>query len=282
MNDVVNSSPVAPTDKQQNASWFLTEAFVIAAITVVGCLLAFSFEAGFLWHFGVPSSLVELSTTQIIIGCVSVLVLYGATVPFLNIWLTLVRGFHQDFASVRALLLVFVPLLIFLWWVDSIWLWAIVILFVFFAAIYLLQPLLTQRDKPTYREKLRAQDEYDSKDQNPSILDRLLNLLPPAVRPAAFFLLLGVALAFPAGEGTASKQEYFWVNAANPNEVVVRVYNSRMICCEIDEHAEFKDQNFLVREIPSDLKLVNRKLGRLKHPKLPKAAAPISPTPSVD
>jgi hypothetical protein len=70
-------------------------------------------------------------------------------------------------------------------------------------------------------------------------------------------------IAQAADDGAATREEYFWVDQANPNEVVIRVYNSRLICCALDD-GSIKKQNFFVRQVPSDVRLVRQKLGPLR------------------
>jgi len=128
-------------------------------------------------------------------------------------------------------------------------------------------PLLTQRDKKTYREKLLAQEAHEDKiDSLPTRLARLLGI------PSYWLLLgvfLGVWLFHVAGDAQARRQKEFLVIASTPECVVLRIYGDELICAPFNRATKEVQPSFSIIKYANSaseprLQLSLEKVGPLK------------------
>jgi hypothetical protein len=138
----------------------------------------------------------------------------------------------------------------------------IIMYFLFDDFIY---PLIIQRRKGTYREKIEAQKKLEA--QRPSITKILLG---PAKysREASFILpiLLFVFISFPAGRFTARSKAYFYVLSDSKDVALLRIYGDKVIAASFDRNAKEISRNLTILSLPDQgqLKLNYEKIGPLK------------------
>jgi hypothetical protein len=130
----------------------------------------------------------------------------------------------------------------------------------------LVAPFITQRSlSGGYSEKLRAHVDAQNKRISGSDVDSFVRLAPLIVRRAIFSCAVLIGLAFVVGDGRAAREIVFYVNAANENEVVLRQYNARAVCCTLVD-GKLQHQNYCVIEVPSEHRFVRKHIGRLEVP----------------
>jgi hypothetical protein len=244
-----------------------TEGVVLASIPFAGYLLAFSYEWGYLSHFSVPADVIELSTPSVIAGCVSLvsaIFMFGILTETILAILP-IPGEHSPYRmpvvrTVLAALLVLAAVWLGAPFVISVSLVVLVAIVAFFEFIF---PLFTRRRVEGYVNKLKAQEEFEQSFQKGLLLTKLAAFVPAELRWIALTGMLGLFLAFLTGTGAAARRIEFHVNQADPDEVAVRTYHSRVVCCRLKNGALI-DRNFTVRQVPNECSFVLRTIGPLK------------------
>lgn len=125
-----------------------------------------------------------------------------------------------------------------------------------FAFLDFVWPLLTQRGKKTYKEKLEAADEIDRNTK--TLFDRAIPLF--GARTFLFLLLVGILSAFAYFHGLYSAQhkvDYLTFQMDHGGKaVVLREYHDRLICAPFDRNARCIDGGFFVLETASNSPLL--------------------------
>ncbi|MGA1864348.1 MAG: hypothetical protein ACMUHX_04735, partial [bacterium] len=144
------------SDKTKNI--FLKEGLVIAGITLISYLVAFAYQYGHAEYFEIPVNIISINLTIILISFASLLgslYLFYALSRF--IWFYTPKendpvSFRKRLFSKMIIASFWMPLIFSNWIAWVIFLAAIVILAFFLFVL----PLITQRDKETYAEKLAS------------------------------------------------------------------------------------------------------------------------------
>lgn len=262
----------------------LPEALIVAAAPPVAYLFSFAFEAGYAHVFGIPMELVSITLTSLFLAAGSFL-LIGL---FLLVLADLASMLLPDpLGPVGRAIVVLGPMAL------------ATLAYCFYAlgtplapslrgiavgwlVILLLQfawPLLTQRDKASYAEKLASQ----AKLEGTGILGRAARRFPA---PYLLVYSLGLALyiTYYAGQSSAYRQQDFLVSQTTPQRVILRVYGDRVISAPFDPVAHFVIPQFTIMRLdePTVPELVLLPIGPLvRQPQgAPTSSAPLSPTPS--
>lgn len=272
-----------------NKSQFrLSEGLLIALISSGSYLLTFQYEKGYAAYFGIPSSFINLSLTNVLYIAALLTGFILSAFPFANI-LTIVLFSNiirnQTIASylfitVMLAIMAFFPAYIFGSWVVFI---VSLIMFLMYVGIIFIIPLIAHRKKGSYIKRLEAQAEIDL---DPNIIN-LFDLISFKFGKLGTLLILlfiiSVSFASTAGSASAINQEEFLVNQSKPEMVLLRTYGDNLIFAPFDRNTKEVQKSFVVLKVAADPKLILslEKIGPLKPVESKPILVPsLDPTPS--
>lgn len=246
-----------------------SEGFIIAAISAVAYIYAFVYEAGFAKVFSIPLSFITLSLTNVLIVAGSLLLVGQLVFYVANLVFTVFGKFDGPISTrVKLLtpLLLYSLALVFLTFGTHLLSSFIVVLiggFLLGIFLHFVFPLLTQRSKGDYREKLVAQDRRDAQATDLwSLLARRLGVGPYNL---ILSLVMALFVVYIAGQSAAMKQSEYLVTSTSPEMVVLRVYGNNMVCTPLDRSTREVEPNFVVLKVGEDpnLMLYSEQIGPL-------------------
>lgn len=219
----------------------------MATIPLAGYLVAFVYEAGFCTVFHIPLSFITLTPTIVFVA-ISALTLVLAPLFWLANIMCMI-GLDLRDPIIRSLTRVAIPGMLFLLlvgmnpnaWREWIWLLSLV---AFLALLEFGLPLLTQRDKKSYREKLLGQEAIDARTSD--LFDVFGRRFGTWVLNVAMVMIMAILLSYTAGKGQANRQKEFLVLASSPETVVLRVYGDDLVCAQFDRATKEVQPNFFV------------------------------------
>jgi hypothetical protein len=205
-------------------------AIWVLVLTAVAYAVAFGYEEGYLSHFGVAASLMEVSLNSLyrslmsvglIAGLVFVTTEIGAVKALLEPMLKVEKfPFVAKCLLAGAILYVLAGAML-----DLEFAWGTASLFIIGLAAYLIAPIFMDKKKKyrSYAERLAAADaQFRARvDMSPRF----------AFMIAAIILtLLAFQVASAAGQAEARKRKEFLVADLSPPCVIVHPYDERLIC----------------------------------------------------
>lgn len=223
-------------DNQERKNW-ITEGIIIASVPFLGYLFAFAYESGYAIFFNFPKELINIGLPQIVIA-ISILYTASALLFFGIEGLSFV--FFKNKPALYHSIVKFLPLFGFAIGYFVIYGWAVampfIILVIFLGFSEFIAPLITQRDKRGYENKLQGYDEADWKvrEERGAFSVRLLKIFDRKNIMFILNLFICVGLTQMLGEAVASRQVKFFVIPSNPEKVVLRIYSDNLICAEFD------------------------------------------------
>jgi len=260
---------VADPQNDVNNKAALPHGLLITALTVVSYCVAFAFEAGFADYYAIPYFFIEITVTQILIACASVLssiYVFYLLAAFINpFWSSLWKKIpapvkprvriHLSFVLMTVLFMAIagfsIPELTFFWII-----WGIAILFDFGL------PILPRSDIKGYANKVLYYHQQDL--SYDTVLDKTVKVVGFGIfiNSALFFVL--IAMSYMSGLGVAKKQETFFVSNKDANIVLLHKYGGTLILAHIDRSTKEADQ-LVVHQLDSQFQLSfrNEKIGPL-------------------
>lgn len=233
----------------ETKGFWIWQGIVVAASPVIGYGLAFLYELGFCGVFKIPTEFITLDLTSVFIAAGSLVgilwILYGIVDLFLILAPPRQSPLFRELASLLAISLLPLGLLLLWWglWERLIWVACVFLIFVLFQFVF---PLLTQRGKGSYMEKLQAQRKRDSEDMG--VVEHLMLIIERRVFLTILAVIILLLLSYIAGETKAVKQDEFLVPSTYPQAVVLRIYGENMICAPFDsEEKEIQKSFFIIR-----------------------------------
>jgi len=248
----------------------MPEGLLVATIPLAGYLLAFAYEAGFCGVFHIPMSFMTLSPTMVFAAIAGLALLVAPLLWFANLMCMLGLGLGDPIA--RSLIRLAIPAALFLLsiginlkaWRESM---GLLLLLAFFVLLEFGLPLLTQRDKETYREKLLGQEAIEARVTDLfDVLGRRFGTLRVTI---AMVMIMAILVSNIAGRGQAKGQEEFLVLPSSPEVVVLRVYGDDLVCAQFDRITQEVQPHFFVIKrvtLPSEprMQLNLEKVGPLR------------------
>jgi hypothetical protein len=246
-----------------------SEGFIVAAISAIAYIFAFVYEAGFAKIFSIPLSFITISLTNVLIVAGSLLLVGQLVLSVGNLVFAVSDKFNGPISKrVKRLMpvLLYSLALAFLAsgtrLLSSLMIGLIVgwLIGIFFEFLF---PLLTQRGRGSYREKLVAQDELDARTKDLySLLARRLGVGPYILM---FSLLMALVVVYYAGQSAAMRQSTYLVTSTSPEMVVLRIYGDNVICAPFDRNTGEVEPSFVVLKVGEDpeLMLYSERVGPL-------------------
>ena len=256
--------------KSEIRSLLLSSAGV-AIISLTGYLIAFIYELGYTSFFGIPYTLIELSLVVILTAIGGLFLIIVCIVFCVNaIW-----PFFADRTSViHRRLIAWLPFFImylgllliyggtpqFSVTVRNIGFLLAILLFSEF-----IWPLLTQRRKKTYIEKLEAQENLTYSDDKSFFYWIASKPIGLAGGRLVFALFLLYLFSHSLGESAAMKQESFLTLEGKENIAVLRIYNNKFICAPFNRKSKKLDRKLIILQSSqqNELRLSWEKVGPL-------------------
>ena len=218
----------------------VTQGLFLAAAPLAGYAIAFSYEAGFAAHFGVPLDLVSLDLTKVLLAIAGLLSL-GWFLFFVFNPVSILLGAAEWPAPIRErvqnafTLVVFIAAALHVYGPSNALLGGVVLVMLGMTFFHYVFPLITQRKTRGYLAKLTAQDELENRQVSVSPIVRSA---VQAVGPLGFVLLACTALAgyvaFSLGQAKAERSEWFYCCSDTTNTVLVRAYGSSLVGVRFD------------------------------------------------
>lgn len=245
----------------------------VAAVSISGYLIGFCYELGYTAFFAIPLRFIKLNLITIftaIFGLFALIVIVGllinAVYPFLPkrtsfiyrsiiraslffvIFLVLLVIYRETalFAFIGKMCLLFIAL-----WLFGEFVW----------------PLITQRGKGTYIEKLTAQEDLENYWTFKTLLGSIANTSKGFL---GFRLVLGLLLllmfSFCIGNSAAMRKKHFLILDGKKDTVVLRIYNDKLICAPFNKETKEVNRSLIILESSgkNELRLNWEKVGPLK------------------
>lgn len=256
----------------------ISETLLISIIPILAYASAITYEVGYNTYFNIPLELITISSNTIykVLGYITVVIIiifyvYQLFYFIIENFIILPKPIYDIFVKTSIwYALLFLSILTF-----GFKLWEHYIYAIIMAAsqplVYLLSPLfLSKRSNNSYTERLQAmiEIEQDVSNRNDSLFEKILK--SSGVKVAnVMFLLLGVFVfiysAYGYGKRTASEEEYFYVNKANPSNIYLRFYSDKVIGADYSA----KDKTIgalIIEKLPPDTAMLIslQKIGPLK------------------
>jgi len=245
----------------------LSEGLLIAGVSLAGYSIAFAYEAGYAGYYGIPWQFISLTLTNVLASIAGLLVVLSLLFNLYNMaYILFCQGDtpHPAIVELARLgplsLLLLGALFIFgvQWQAWSITLTPVALVFVF----KFILPLLTRRDKATYRAKLLAQKILAQSVSVP------LDVVTKAYgnQPIQLFVSIGclVALAFLVGRAKAINEKNYYVDSSTPNVVILRFYGDTLVAHQYDPRENKLTGDLLVKKV-SDKQQLQFKMKMLGH-----------------
>jgi hypothetical protein len=239
----------------------LTDVFLVAAIPAAAYMIAFSYEKGFAYFFGIPAQLIDISLTRLLI------MVTGAT--FVVIWALLVLSdwnilkrksqsnlqFHRHQFGLMFCTGVFIMMYFFnFYWVA--WLSFIGAMGVFLIRQFV-PPLIMQRDKKTYNEKYEAQ--LARRKEKMVLTGLAIKRFGRGAYDLFWFFFASLGVAWFAGAYHAKSQEEFYILSQPTELVVLRIYGNTLITAPFDRKTKQVKPEVLIYNVTKDVPLKLRK-----------------------
>ncbi len=227
-------------------SFLISDALLIAAIPPIAYIFAFVFEAGYAYVFSIPRELISISITSVFIAGSSFLVIGIFLLLILDLISMMLPGTSNPVVeAISGLVPLLLATIAYVFYtlgtpISSSLLGLLVgwIYILFFQFIF---PLISQRDKASYAQKLAAQADL----QRSGILGSLARRFR---QPYLLVYYLGLALfvTFYAGQSSAFRQRDFLVADTNPECIVLRVYGEKAVCAHFNKNTKQVFAEFII------------------------------------
>ncbi len=257
-------------EKTSDRMAWLSHAFLLALLPAVCYALAFSYEAGFSSHFGMPLGLVQINLVTVVAAFFSLLgtmFVFWLLADFLvyPVWTKLPEAIRPActvyvyffFILVVKLLIARGPL------AD---LWPLLLLVFLFTLFNFLLPFLNRSDKREYREKLLSRFEEESRAEWSPLFQRIADSVGIDAYRLLFAILGLLWLAYSTGLGNARSKKHYPVLTNALHTAVVRAYGDTFVTVLYDAESKGTSKEFGVyRAKPgSNIQFVIRDIGPLR------------------
>jgi hypothetical protein len=224
----------------------LSETVALAITPIAAYAIAFSYEAGYLSHFGLPLWLIDLNLSRIFVvlsGLVFLLwIAYFSLVILPAKALVVFRWVRAFFIPCMMGYLTYVLLRLALhehraWWIPGL---LMGLMTAYSAFVWVIHPLVTHRDQPTLAARLAISQREEALASPDTALDLSLRRLIaagfdirlPLISGFGFALLL--PLAHLTGRIAAERQTFFLVEQSRSELVALRSYGDHLIVASVD------------------------------------------------
>jgi hypothetical protein len=276
----------------------LPEGLIIAALSAIAYLLVYVYESSYAEVFGIPSEFITFNLTRVFIVIFALLSVVGAVLWIANALVMLLPTTPNPIAKrLRRIspAILFVVGLVYIYRHD--WNLALMAAASGLAMPILFEfafPLVTQRGKGSYLEKLEADQQQRERrrrkgEEVETLLDKGAQILGWEVILILIYLWFGLLLTYGAGRSAARNQRKFLITNTSPEMVVLRIYGDKMVCAPLSRSTGEVERRFVVLKVAEDpdLMLGLEEVGPLRlgeatsrpmHSPIPTPTLPLTPT----
>lgn len=232
----------------------ISEAILVALTSAFSYLVAFQYEKGFASYFRIPYQLISVDLSRVLlIGLTLFAILIFAfpilnllVVVFSNIMSPVIKRLLRPYLFIIFIIITYIYLYKFTGFHR--WGWILIFLVIMIFLDFVL-PLITQRTKGSYIDKLQAQDALESSIMNIPAFIRTRYGSEIVLLIAA--CLIGISLSYSAGYAEAVSEDIFLVTNTNPELVVLRKYEDKLICAPLNRTDKTSLPSFTILDLSS-------------------------------
>jgi len=231
------------------AKRWVTEGVFIASFPVVGYAVCVAYQSGYAKYFGIPSELITISIPDIM-RVVAILAMFGLVIfsLFDGVYELLSEKAKQSIVVRRlsqfSILFVFFGMFLLFFGLQwKHWIGIGIVLMVFMLGNFAL-PLLTQKNKPTYEEKLKTQWEIDSKSK--SLVSAAIEKHGRANIQLIWGVMMLLLLSYSAGQSEAIRKVDYLVDKSKTNTVILAIYDNKFVEAEFDPMTCVVSHKFII------------------------------------
>ena len=230
---------------------WLTEGIILALIPIAGYALCFAYQAGYAAFFHIPLELIEITIPQILIAIAWLAGIVFFTLLFFNAvyeCLSARTKQHFIFKRIRNYSFMFVMLFVFfclfpLQWKQWIGFVICIPLLLFMEFV---PPLLLEKGKLTYKEKLKSYWQWSSESSRKSLIAEIHDKYGADTIGFVMGFAMLLSFSYSAGEAVATHKAYYMVDHSKTNTVVVAIYNNKYVEAPFDPVAGKVSPDFTV------------------------------------
>jgi phage shock protein PspC (stress-responsive transcriptional regulator) len=259
--------------EENDAKLWLKSSLGVAALSIGGYLLGFAYEKGYADYFGIPVQLVKLNLISIFLSIFGLAAMMLILIGYVNTGYIFFREKNGVIfrAIIRSAPSVLFCAAVFYIYRNTLWrnmllatitVWPIYMLFMEFIV-----PLITQRGKGTYYQKLETQEEKNKQMEPTSIWDLFTYKRSVTI---TLYLITTISLLYVfanwAGMVEAREQKGFFIIKEPKPFVVLRIYGDKFICAPFDSKARTVEKTLYILDTPKQdgIWLDWREVGPLK------------------
>ncbi|WP_373032919.1 hypothetical protein [Sulfurovum sp.] len=250
-----------------NENKYLTEGLIIGGLTLLSYLVTFAYQSGYAIYFDIPIQLISINLTTILLSCAALLGgAYFVYVLSNFIWMFTPKEDDPISFTIRRYIKIVIICLISL--APFIFQWVAWVVFlsalVFFAFFEFIFPLITQREKETYAEKLKSQTELDINTGKHMLWHEVDKRLGRWLVTSLVYGYIALVFAYNIGTQRAEMKEYFY--KIGNNTIVLAFYDDHIVTTTYDEKTKEFSGKLNIYGLDKNIKLSKEKVGRLKKP----------------
>lgn len=214
---------------------YLTESLILAALPVLAYLITFSYQAGYATYFGIPLQIIKINLTTIIISSFTIVTSLTLVYVISNaVWMFTPKGNDPVSISIRRVVLVaLIGFIIMVPFLPSRFAWVLYgssILVIL--AVEFLFPILTQRSKAQYPEKLAAQNEIEIGAGKHMLWYEIDKRVGRWLITSVIYACIALGVAFGVGMQRAEKNSSYYIS--KNNAVVLSIYDDLAVLSPYD------------------------------------------------
>ena len=250
-------------NQEKNNKSYVPEAILLLILTAGSYWLSYRYESAYFSAFQLPIQLIEVSSGLILS---SFIILSGALLFLFSFW-NLILMMLPEHPILRAKLIRIALAITFLIWnllsygfrIKDVWMYIItILLIVLFEFVW---PYLVFHNKKTFKERVVADEDAEEKVRSKSAFGIILNKFGPLYYFIFLFIWFTTSLVSIYGTGTANSQQIYPVDIKDPTIVVIRMYNSKIICIRYDQTNK-QIKSYFIRDVAEN-EYKNEKIGPL-------------------
>lgn len=251
-------------NNQQKKGNKITEGIILAFCSVLAYFVAFLYDYGYAKYFGIPVEFINISITNIFIAVISLALFIFILILLLNLIIILMP---ERTGPIGKQILMLSPMYLYTFCILIIyakhvneWLTAIVasVIITIFVFVF---PLVTQKNKRTYKEKLEAQDEIDR--NIPTFFGYIYRLLGKWGYYGLILVYIVTTASYNAGRASAIDKKEYLVSSTKPETVVLKSYGDTLICAYFDYNKKEIYRNFLFIKLDGESKSLNFRMEEI-------------------
>ncbi len=238
---MTNQSLNAENKKSGDSRRWLSEGLLLAGLTALSYAVTFAYEAGYSTYFGIPKQLIAVNLTTMLIAAGSLL---GAMVMVYSIanFLWMLSPKQDDLVSfvvrryIKIVIICFIAVLpLIRHWQAWLTFLAVILVIAFFEFVF---PLITQRKKSTYAEKLREQENIEQR-VKVHLLWHVIDLKYGRwLVTTLVYVYIGITFAYNFGRQYAESREEFFVAVNQNNSVILAIYDDTLVTAEVNHETK--------------------------------------------